>query len=182
MYFVFGLGNPGEEYKSSRHNTGRMAVDYFEKKPHLVLPLGRGGKATIIESLEFMNNSGKAVAKIIKSKKAAENLIVVYDDIDLPLGTIKIAFNKGSGGHRGLESVVKALKTKEFTRIRIGIAPTTPSGKIKKPAGEQKVLDFILGDFKPKEMEILKKVFKKSAEAIEMIIKEGKERAMNEFN
>jgi hypothetical protein len=104
-----------------------MAVELFENKE------SGGGKATIIHSDEFMNHSGKAVAKFVKSKKAAENLIVVYDDIDLPLGTMKISFNKSSGGHRGLESIIKALKTKEFTRIRIGISPTTASGKIKKP-------------------------------------------------
>src|SRR3989344_4211290 len=108
MFYIIGLGNPGDEYGKSRHNAGRMAVEQFEARnsKHEIR------NVKIIESGEFMNNSGKAVAKIIKSKKAAENLIVVYDDIDLPLGTIKIAFNKGSGGHRGLESVVQALKTK----------------------------------------------------------------------
>ena len=129
-----------------------------------------------------MNHSGKAVAKFVKSKKAAENLIVVYDDIDLPLGTIKISYNKGSGGHKGLESVVKALKTKEFVRIRIGISPATPTGKIKKPEGEKKVLDFILAKFKPAEKEILKKVFKNVSEALEILITNGRERAMNQFN
>lgn len=129
-----------------------------------------------------MNNSGKAVGQIIKSKKAAQNLIVIYDDIDLPLGTLKISYNKSSGGHRGLESVIKAVKTIEFTRIRIGIAPTTPSGKIRKPEGDKKVLDFILGKFTPKESEILKKIFKKSSDAIQTIIEEGREKAMNMFN
>jgi PTH1 family peptidyl-tRNA hydrolase len=183
MFFIIGLGNPGEEYRESRHNTGRMAVELFENKE------SGGGKATIIHSDEFMNHSGKAVAKFVKSKKAAENLIVVYDDIDLPLGTMKISFNKSSGGHRGLESIIKALKTKEFTRIRIGISPTTASGKIKKPgsnlspkAAEKAMLDFILGKFKPSEMEILKKVLKKSSLALQSIILSGRDRAMNEFN
>lgn len=129
-----------------------------------------------------MNNSGRAVGKMIKSKKAAEKLIVVYDDIDLPVGSLKISYNKSSGGHRGLESIIKTLKTQEFIRIRIGIAPTTPSGKLKKPSGEQKVLDFILGKFKPTEMEVLKKVFKKATEAIQTLVEEGREKAMNQFN
>lgn len=129
-----------------------------------------------------MNNSGRAVGKIIKNKKTTQNLIVVYDDIDLPLGTLKISYNKSSGGHRGLESIIKALKTKEFTRIRIGISPVTPSGKLKKPQGEKTVLDFILNKFKPSELEILKKVFKKVSGAIQTIVGEGRERAMNEFN
>lgn len=178
MYYIMGLGNPGEEYKESRHNTGKMAVSIFSHSK-LHIP---SSKLWIIESGEFMNNSGRAVAKVIKSKAAAKKLIVVYDDIDLALGSIKISYNKGSGGHKGLESVVKAVKTKEFTRIRIGIAPTTPSGKVKKPVGEKKVLDFILGNFSSSQKEILKKVLKRVTGVIEMIVEEGKERAMNQFN
>lgn len=189
MFFIVGLGNPGEEYRESRHNTGRMAVELFERTSHPDLSFGKGGKATIINSSEFMNNSGKAVVKFIKSKKAAQNLIVVYDDVDLPLGTMKISFNRSSGGHRGLESIIKALKTREFTRIRIGISPTTASGKIKKAGSnlppkqsEKAMLDFILGKFKPSEIEILKKILKKASLAIESLILSGRDRAMNEFN
>ena len=87
----------------------------------------------------------------------------MHDDIDLPLGTLKISYNKGTGGHRGLDSVVKAVKTKEFARIRIGISPATPKGKIKKPQGEKAVIDFILNKFKPAELETIKKSSKKSA-------------------
>jgi PTH1 family peptidyl-tRNA hydrolase len=94
----------------------------------------------------------------------------------------EISFYKSSGGHRGLESVIKAVKTREFTRIRIGIAPTTPSGKVKKPTGEQKVLDFILGKFKPTEQETLKKVFKTVEKIVETIVTSGRDAAMNEFN
>ncbi len=179
MNYIFGLGNPGEEYAKNRHNAGRMAVDYFSKK---YLPAGRQAKAKVIVPDTFMNLSGKAVAKIIKSKKAAENLIIVYDDIDLPLGTIKISFDKSSGGHNGLESVIKAVKTREFTRVRIGVAPATPKGKIKKPSGEDAVLKFLLGNFSPKETEILKKVFKTVAEALETILEDGRDKAMNLYN
>ncbi len=184
MYYVVGLGNPGREYESTRHNAGREAVEFFEKKNE-VSPK----KLQVIHSDEFMNNSGKAVGKVVKSKKAAENLIVVHDDLDLPLGTMKISFNKGVGGHRGLNSVAKAIKTLEFVRVRIGISPSTPSGKIRKPganlspkAAEKAVIDFILGKFKPKETETLKKVFKRASEAIETIVTEGRDRAMNMFN
>ena len=177
MFYIVGLGNPGEEYLNTRHNTGKMAVEFFDKKNEL-----SSKKFKIIESGEFMNNSGRAVAKVIKSKKAAEKLIVVHDDIDLALGSIKISYNKGTGGHRGLDSVVKAVKTKEFVRIRIGVSPTTPSGKIKKPQGEKAVIDFILNKFKPKELDILKKTLKKSSEAIQTLIIEGREKAMNLFN
>ena len=171
---IFGLGNPGKEYEGTRHNAGKEAAQRIKD-------LGID-KVKVVESEEFMNNSGRAIVKSVKSKKDLEKLVVIYDDLDLGIGSVKISFNKSSGGHRGLESVIKALKTKEFIRIRIGVSPTTASGKLKKPEGEQKVLDFILGKFKPAEKEILKKVFKKVENIVETIATEGLERAMNEFN
>jgi len=129
-----------------------------------------------------MNHSGKAVAPFVKSKKDLENLVVVYDDIDLPLGKIKISFNRSSGGHNGLQSIIKAVKSEEFVRIRIGVSPSTPSGKTKKPKGEQAVLKFLLGEFKKPELETLKKLSKKVSEAIEMIFAEGREKAMSLYN
>ena len=110
------------------------------------------------------------MAKMVKSKKAAEKLIVIYDDLDLPLGTLKISYNRGSGGHKGLESIIRALKTKEFIRIRIGI------GK------KKDVEKHILGNFTKLETDTLKKVFKKVSEAVEVIVEEGREIAMNQFN
>jgi PTH1 family peptidyl-tRNA hydrolase len=100
----------------------------------------------------------------------------------LPLGTLKISYNKGTGGHKGLDSIVKAVKTKEFVRVRIGISPATSKGKIKKPEGEDKIIDFILGKFKPTEMDIIKKTFKKASEAIQILVTDGRDRAMNTFN
>lgn len=191
MFYIIGLGNPGNEYSRSRHNTGRMAVsklasdldlpDFeFDKKSNALV--AKNKKVTCILPETFMNKSGQSAGYFIKSKKAAENLIVVYDEIDLPLGTLKIVFNRGSGGHKGLESVVRAVKTKEFTRVRIGVSPSTASGKTKKPQGEEKMLNFILGSFKPTEEADLKKVLKKTSEAIQMMIEEGREKAMNEYN
>lgn len=161
MYTIIGLGNPGVEYEKTRHNTGKMAVDALESK---------NVKAKYIHQDTFMNKSGSAVAKVVKSKKAAEKLIVIYDDLDLPLGTMKISFNRGSGGHKGLESVVRAMKTKEFIRIRIGIG---------KKADVEK---HILGKFTPKEQLELKKVFKNLVTAVETIVAEGYESAMTQFN
>ena len=102
--------------------------------------------------------------------------------MDLALGKFKISFNKSAGGHRGVASIIKALKTQEFARIRVGISPATPSGKLKKPAGEKKVIDFILGNFKPKEFVVLKKLSKKISEAVSLIESEGIQLAMNRFN
>ncbi|PIR58176.1 MAG: hypothetical protein COU71_00085 [Parcubacteria group bacterium CG10_big_fil_rev_8_21_14_0_10_38_31] len=130
----------------------------------------------------FMNKSGLSLKPVITSKKKAQFLVVMYDDLDLALGTFKISFNRGSGGHRGVESIVRTLKTKEFVRIRAGISSATPKGKVKKPIGEKKVVDFIIGDFKPKELEVLKKVSKNIHEALEMIVAEGYQKAMSVYN
>jgi peptidyl-tRNA hydrolase, PTH1 family len=130
----------------------------------------------------YMNKTGGAVAKVVKSKKAAEKLIVIYDELDLPLGKIKISYNRSSGGHRGVESIIKALKTEAFIRIRVGISPTTPSGKLKKPIGEQNVEKHILSEFKKSEIPEVNKTFKRVVEAVEIIVEEGLTAAMTKFN
>jgi len=107
---------------------------------------------------------------------------VIYDDLDLPVGSIRISFNKSSGGHRGLQSVISALKTEGFLRVRVGISPVTAGGKLKKPKGEDGVSKHILGVYKKSEQEILKKVSERIADALEVLMKEGKDKAMGEFN
>jgi len=141
-----------------------------------------GHKIKFITPDTFMNNSGPAVAKALAGKKALKDLIVIYDDIDLPLGKIKISFNRSSGGHNGLGSIIKALKSEEFLRIRVGISPATPKGVVKKPKGEKAILNFLLGEFKKSELETIKKLSKKVAEAVETIFSEGKEKAMSLYN
>lgn len=175
MKLVVGLGNPGKEYENTRHNTGRILVGMIEKKLE-------DQKIRFITPDTFMNNSGKAVVPLIKSKKDLKDLVVIYDDIDLPLGKMKISFNRSSGGHNGLESVIKKLKSQEFIRIRIGISPSTPKGVVRKPKGEKAVLNFLLGEFKKSELETIKKLSKKVAEAVEMIFTESKEKAMSLYN
>ncbi len=173
MYIVVGLGNPTEEYAHTRHNTGRMAADFLAEKV-------KGIKVFVPDT--FMNKTGPAVAKAMAGKKAYDKLIIIYDDLDLPLGSMKISYNRSSGGHRGLESIIKALKTEAFIRIRIGISPSTPSGKLKKPKGESAVEKHILSEFKKPEMDVLKKVFKSVVSAVEMIKENGLAPAMTEFN
>ncbi|MFA6177381.1 MAG: aminoacyl-tRNA hydrolase [Candidatus Paceibacterota bacterium] len=175
MKLVVGLGNPGKEYENTRHNTGRILINLIEKKL-------TDSKIKFLTPDTFMNNSGKAVVSLIKSKKDLKDLVVIYDDIDLPLGKIKISFNRSSGGHNGLESVIKKLKSQEFIRIRVGISGSTPKGVVKKPKGEKAVLNFLLGEFKKPELEIIKKLSKKVAEAVEMIFTESKEKAMSIYN
>ncbi len=179
MKLVVGLGNPGAEYENTRHNTGRIMVGVVEKK------LDKENNKQKIKFLtpdNFMNNSGKAVAPLVKNKKDLKDLVVIYDDIDLQLGKIKISFDRSSGGHNGLESIIKKLKSKEFVRIRVGISPATPKGVVKKPQGEKAVLNFLLGEFKKSELETIKKLSKTVTEAIETIFTEGKEKAMSLYN
>ena len=131
MKLVVGLGNPGKEYENTRHNTGRILVGMIEKK----LEDSKIKSLKFLLPETFMNNSGRVVAPLVKNKKDLKDLVVIYDDIDLPLGKIKISFNRSSGGHNGLGSIIKSLKSEEFLRIRIGISTATPSGKIRKPKG-----------------------------------------------
>jgi len=194
MHYIVGLGNPGEEYELTRHNAGRMAVSAFVKKEGIDTPkfdkklkalvakgeIG-GEKFQIILPETFMNKSGDSLKQLALSAKKAENLVVVHDDIDLPLGKVKISFGKNSGGHKGVESVIKAVKTINFTRVRIGISSINAKGMVKKPSGD-KFLDYIIGKFKPVEMAEMKKVAKKSAEALRVIVSDGTEKAMGEFN
>ncbi len=197
-FIIAGLGNPDQEYIHTRHNTGRIILKDVAKKFSFsefednskikaLISEGKIGKEKVVllEPNNFMNNSGFSIAKFlgakIPSKKGFPNVIVIYDDLDLPLGKIKISYNKSSGGHRGLESIIKALKTQEFVRIRVGISPVTPAGKLKKPMGEAAVEKHILGEFKPTELELLSKTADSVSGIIETIITEGRERAISTF-
>ncbi len=204
MMLIVGLGNPGEEYRNTRHNAGRIilekiakANDFSDWKDDMKLKSFRskgeinGEKFDFLLPNTFMNNSGNAVCGIIDDKKKLKNLVVVYDDMDLPVGSIKISYNRSSGGHNGLESIIKRLKSQEFVRIRVGVCPTTPTGKMKKPAssakqggpkGDDAVIKFLLGTFKEDELKAVKNLSKKITEIIVMISAEGKDKAMTLFN
>lgn len=174
MYIVVGLGNPGEEYKNTRHNTGRLAVAFLDTQEI------KGVKLVHLET--FMNRSGSGVAKVIKSKLGARKLVVIYDDLDLPIGSLKMSYDRGSGGHKGIDSIIRALGTREFIRLRVGISPVTPGGKLKKPSGEKDVEKHIMGEFSKKEKGILEGVFKKVSEAVELVASETLQTAMTRIN
>lgn len=193
MFYLVGLGNPGDEYKISRHNAGRIVLADFLKSTETELEFNKKLNALVGEVVlgkekiqvifpeTFMNKSGLSLKPIITSLKKAEKLIIVHDDVDLPIGRIKICFGKGFGGHKGVESIIKNIKTKNFIRIRVGVSPATPSGKLKKP-DSSKVVDFIIADFKPLELEILKNISKKISLAVKIAALEGLEKAMNLYN
>ncbi|MDE2040812.1 MAG: aminoacyl-tRNA hydrolase [Patescibacteria group bacterium] len=193
-YIIVGLGNPGEAYEGTRHNAGRMILDNlrqsidaafeFDKKKNAQIAVGKIGaeKVTLVAPDTFMNNSGKAVAMLVKSAKAAEKLIVIYDDFNLPLGRIRISYDRGDGGHNGLASIIKSLRTTAFARIRLGTAPENVKGQAKVPHGEEKIEKFILGPFRADELKTLKAASKKAVGAVEMIVTEGREKAMSLYN
>ena len=173
QWVVVGLGNPDKEYEGTRHNAGKDILASLTPK------LSKNARTAEINV--YMNNSGGAIRKLVPSQKVARHLIVLHDDLDLPLGSIKISFGSGSGGHRGVESVIKALKTRDFVRVRIGISPATPKGKARRP-DPKKITDFVLGKFRTPELAKLKKSKKTVLEALEILMTKGLSAAMNEIN
>ena len=166
---IVGLGNPTAEYASTRHNVGKELVAALASN----IP-----SAKVVDLNVYMNNSGPAIKKAVGN---AKNLIVVHDELDLPLGRVKISFGSSAGGHNGVKSIEKALKTKDYVRVRVGISGAMPSGKLKRPAPD-KITDFVLGKFRAPEQEKLKKAKKIVAEALELIVTEGKDKAMTDIN
>jgi len=175
----------------TRHNTGRDTVtafakksdasDFeFDKKSNALVATGKIGKTkvTFVLPETFMNKSGNAVGCFVKSMKAAKDLIVVHDDLDIPLGRIKMSFNKSSGGHKGVESVMRAVKTESFWRLRVGISGSTASGKLKAPKGDKLITNFIVSKWKPAEIAEMKKVTKKAVEALTLAATDGCDKAM----
>lgn len=194
MFVFVGLGNPGDEYARSRHNTGRMILEGIAKQNDISISsigkytahVGKGkieGEQTLFLLPDtYMNKSGSSVKTAVLTPKQAESMVVVYDDLDLPWGALRIAFGRGSGGHNGVESIIKSLKTKDFIRVRVGVAPTTLSGNIRKPKGDDAVVKFLMSDFGKKEMEDYRAIEKKVAEALECIVSAGYQVAMNKYN
>lgn len=195
MISVIGLGNPGEEYARTRHNAGRIILEALaakngfsdwrdDKKTKALYSAGKLGakKFQFVLPNNFMNNSGGSVKPLVKAKKDLEDIVVVYDDLDLAIGRVKISFDRSSGGHNGVGDIIRVLKTQEFLRIRIGVSPHTPGGKLKKPKGEKEVIDFLMKDFKKAELDELAKLSKHIGEALECYAAFGKEKMMSLYN
>ncbi len=188
------------EWKKNGEINALVSDGVFEKeKVRLVMPetfMNKSGQSVLalvgVVGVDggSKNKNGKVTVNASSAKKA-EQLVVIYDDLDLPIGNMKISFNRSSGGHRGVESIIKALKSEAFLRIRVGISPKTPTGKMKKPTGDAVVQDFILGSFKDAELKELARVSSRACEALKLLISSGssakavrlaREKAMGEFN
>ena len=191
--FIIGLGNPGDKYQNTPHNAGFLAVDEFARRfefpkfammPDGILVARKEifGKTVILAKPQMlMNNSGKALAKLfnylkIRPKKSRPDLWVINDDLDIPLGKIKISQNRGAAGHKGVQSIIDQLKTKNFIRFRIGIA--SPIAQAKKIAADKYVLKKIPGaDRTPFDQAIGTVI-----SALSLALSDNPEKSMTEFN
>lgn len=191
MKLIVGLGNPGKEYEHSRHNAGFMVVDQFHKtidatdwkqdkkfKAQVSEATLKGEKVIVVKPLTFMNLSGEAIAPIAAFYKIAPaDILVIFDELDIPFGQIRLRKSGGPGTHNGMKSIVEKLGSKDFPRLRFGIESrglTTPE--------QQDTTSFVLSPFTKEEQPILKQTLKTAALAIETFLKEGVENAMNKFN
>lgn len=197
MYYLVGLGNPGAEYAQTRHNMGWMMLEYMCTKFHVPTPIleksmsgrvsaGRmaGVDVQVLYPETFMNNSGSAVVKFVPTDNF-NKLIVLYDDIDLPLGVVRISYGRGDGGHNGIKSIIDKAGTKDFIRVRIGIAKKTfwlwQQEVISRPTGTA-LERFVLGKLSKYEKAQLEKINTQVEEVLSVILQYGYVTAMNRYN
>ena len=185
-----GLGNPGREHKSNRHNVGFMVVDRLAERLGATVGSkrrydtlvgecdvdldGKSAHVVLAKPQTYMNASGKAVVRLAQGAKAKKNrTVVIYDDLDLPLGKLRVRARGSAGGHNGIKSIVEKLGTDAFPRIRVGIG---------RPSGVEGAVGHVLGDFTEDERERIGPAVDRAAEAVEWTILHGVESAMNRFN
>lgn len=182
---IAGLGNPGKKYACTRHNVGFMTISELAEKHNIRSSykfdglMGdfflRGEKVILFQPLKYMNNSGKPIKKLMEYFDIkTENLLVIHDDLDLDLGKLRFKQSGSSGGHNGLKSIINNLESKKFKRLKIGIG---------RPAVEYiSVPDYVLTKFESDEKEILNQVLTKAVSALELMLKENIQQAMNNYN
>ena len=185
MYLIVGLGNPGNEYAKTRHNMGFDTINIIANKYKIEMNrtkfnaiFGSGTinneKVILVKPQTYMNLSGTAVREFVNFYKLEkQQIIIIYDDMDIEIGTMKIRKKGGPGNHNGMKSVVQEIGTEEFPRVRIGIG--TPKHK-------NDIINYVIGHITDEEYEILQTGVKKASEAIEEIIKKGIDIAMNKYN
>jgi len=183
---VVGLGNPGGEYRHTRHNVGFMVTDDLVARAGLKWSRPRNQsrwasgrladrEVALVQPLTFMNLSGKAVESALRQFGLKPGqMVVVHDDIDLPLGRLRLRPGGSAGGHRGVQSIISSVGTTEFARVRIGVG--------RPDDGEDDVRDFVLSAFRPDEGAVVASLLERAGRAVEAILGRGIEAAMNEFN
>jgi PTH1 family peptidyl-tRNA hydrolase len=187
-WLIVGLGNPGSQYEKTRHNLGFMLVDLLAREMQAAVKreecralVGQGrfenARVELVKPQTYMNLSGEAVSCLLKKPEreglGIENLIVISDDLALPLGKIRLRPGGSAGGHNGLKSLISSLGTEQFIRLRIGIAPEHPLGDAKR---------FVLEAFPKNDRETVEQTLSRSVEAIRSVIRDGIEKSMAAFN
>jgi PTH1 family peptidyl-tRNA hydrolase len=184
-FIVAGLGNPGKKYDRTRHNAGFLAVDELGTRLGIALTqerhqslVGRGrieaDEIVLAKPQTFMNLSGTAVSSLLRDGYLTpESLIVVHDELDLPVGTVRVKKGGGHGGHNGLRSLIEQLGTGDFSRVRIGIGRPEPG---------RDTADYVLAPFPAGERAVVAEAVQNAANAVLLIVSEGMTRAMNQFN
>ena len=174
IYTIVPLGNPGSSYEKTRHNAARIVLDEIKDD---VLAIS---SSELFIPTSFMNESGRDVIEYLKYHEDRE-IILMYDDKDLALGTIRISHDRGDGGHNGVKSVIEHLGTREFVRVRIGIAGKDDVGNIRVPKGEE-VQKYVMGNFTGDELDVLKKASLLTLNALKDIVEYGYQKAMERNN
>jgi PTH1 family peptidyl-tRNA hydrolase len=190
MKLIVGLGNPGRVHANNRHNAGFMCVSYFAKRHGISFDKKQGRarigsgevvaiKVVVAKPQTYMNLSGQSVELLVKRFNIdLDNLIVIHDDLDLPLGKIRISYGSGSGGHKGIDSIMTQLKSQDFIRLRVGIGhPGTTNDTT-----ETDVIAYVLSDFTPDEKQVITQVMPMVSDAILCLLTEGLTAAMNRYN
>lgn len=184
-YLIVGLGNPGREYRNNRHNAGFMVLDTLaeklgvtfsrmESKALVTRADFQGSRLVLAKPQTYMNLSGQAVGALARFYKIPlDKLLVVYDDVDLPLGTVRLRPGGGPGGQKGMVSIIERLGTQEFPRLRLGIG---------RPPGRMDAAAYVLRDFPSSDLPVLKDALERAASAILVFVTEGLEAAMNQYN
>ena len=181
MIILVGLGNPGRKYSDTKHNFGFWTIDRFAEKKSLTFQAGKGnyllakkGKLVCIKPTTFMNNSGTALLDVKQFFKAEpENFLIVYDDIDLPLGILRFRQSGGSGGHKGLESIIYQLQSEDFNRMRIGIA----TDENMRPSER-----YVLSPFQKRNKKVKNEMIEKACDCIDYYLSHDIKKTMNKFN
>ena len=173
---VVGLGNPGREYKKTRHNVGWWVLDEVSQRLGFFFDREKfegiygetrinDQKVLFLKPLTYMNRSGESVSRFVRFFKLdPQDVLLVYDDLDLPLGKVRFRIKGSSAGHRGVQSVIEALGSQEIPRVRIGIG---------RPASREEVVDYVLSPFKEEELPVIEEAVRKAADCVELLLSEG---------
>lgn len=185
MVCIIGLGNPGMKYRNTRHNAGFRVIDLLAREYGIKFKTSKfqaktgqgtvdGKKVILVKPMTYMNDSGYAADAVLDYFRIPQKeLVVLVDDMDLPLGAIRIRDKGSAGGHNGLKSIISYLKSEDFARVRIGIG---------KPEGQKETIPHVLGKFSHEEGELAKETFERCARAVDCLIREGLQAAQSKYN